>query len=256
MAFKRNLTRVFASTHQSLRPNLLVSGCSYTWNNSLEHTVTWPNYLRDIANYSRVIDCSQSAAGNAHIFNSIIYELESNPDLTAGNTDIIVMWSGLERTDILATDNLVQQWFHMDHMTFSEGRFASLSVWPDASWHHDRNSDLNKFLKTYRVLIDHRAQILESILKILALHGYLRARGFNPVFTTYRPMQPQLHGLEEDLISSQVLNLLADIEDLDSFTTRCGSRIPNDGHPTPDSHLAWARQVLIPFLTNQLITVK
>lgn len=255
MSVKRNLSKVFTSTHQATKPNLLVSGCSYTWNNSQVHICTWPYYLRDIANYQEVYDCSQSAAGNAHIFNSIVYELETNPDLNASNTDIIIMWSGLERTDILAAESLVQQWYHMDHMTFSSGQFASLNVWPDARWAKG-HKDVNQFLKTYRVLIDNRAQILESALKILACYNYLRNKGFNPIFTTYMPMEPRLTLLGENLIANSVLNLLANIQDLDSYTTMSGSRIPNDNHPTPDSHLAWTRNILVPFLTGQYIQVK
>lgn len=256
MAFKRNLARTFSSTHQSHRPNLLVSGCSYVWNNSQEHLVTWPYYLRDLAGYNQVFDCSQSAGGNAHVFNSIVYELETNAELTAENTDVVVMWAGMERTDIMADESLVQQWYHMDHITFGQGRWASLNVWPDATWARDRNSTINQFLKTYRVLIDNRAQILESCLRILALHGYLTQKGFNTVFTTSHPIQHYLK-LLNDPVSDQVTKILADLENLDSYTSRAGDRISrSDRHPTPNSHLGWTRDVLMPFLTGQFITVK
>ena len=257
MAVKRNLPRVFASTHQSIKPNLLVSGCSYTWNNSLNHIVTWPNYLKDIANYTQVFDCSQAAGGNAHVFNSIVYELSINSELTPDNTDIIIMWSGLERTDLLTSDHVVNQWYHMDHITFNQGQLASLNVWPDASWRRPKSDEINQFLKTYRVLISNRAQVLESCIRIVALDGYLKSLGFDPVFTTYRPMQIFLSLIEPDPIVNQVLALLAPLEDLDSFTTRVGTRMSKfDLHPTPDSHLAWTREILIPFLTGRFITVK
>lgn len=256
MTVKRTLKPVFTSTHQAINPNLLVSGCSYTWNNSNEHIVSWPNYLRDLANYTVVHDCSQSAGGNNHIFNSIVYTLENQPELTADNTDIIIMWSGMERTDILASNQLVEQWYHMEHMTFSQGRFASLNVWPDVNWCKSNTEAINHFLKMYRVLIDNRAQILESCTRICGLMGYLQSRGFNPIFIPYRPMSASLALIGDEPITQRVLELMAPIEDLDTYTSRVGSRIPNDGHPTPDSHLNWTREILIPFLTGQFIQVK
>ena len=78
----RQLPRVFDPVYTSQWQNLLVSGCSYTWNNSMTDICTWPYYLRDLGNFQQVWDCSQGGSGPAHCFNSIINELTINPELT------------------------------------------------------------------------------------------------------------------------------------------------------------------------------
>jgi hypothetical protein len=240
----RNLTQVFSPTHQSRYQNLLVSGCSYTWNNSNQHICTWPYYLRDLANFEEVFDCSQGGAGNNHIFNSVVNELSTNQNLTPNNTCVIIMWSGLERVDFICRSDVVKNsrptgltgYYQFDEAD----TFASLSVWPSSK------DSLQELLKTYRVTVDLSAQILESAIKIIALKEFLQSLGYTFCFVDWRDQQYQINNFDNTIVD-KASSTISKIETLNSFTTRKGTRVA-DGHPTPDSHLSWTQEILLPHL--------
>jgi hypothetical protein len=242
----RKLTRVFTPEYQTKFQNLLVSGCSYTWNNSDQHICTWPYYLRDLAGFKEVFDCSQGGAGNNHIFNSVVNELSSNHSLTPDNTCVIIMWSGLERVDFICRSDVVRisrprsltGYYQFD----DSDTFASLSVWPSS------NDTLQDLLKTYRVTVDSQAQILESAIKIIALKEFLKSLGYSFCFVDWRDQHYQIKNFDTTVVD-QASSTISTIETLDSFTTRKGTRV-SDGHPTPDSHLCWTREILLPHLIN------
>ena len=70
--------------------NLLAGGCSFTRNKSSEYIESWPYYLRDLADFKQVFDCSCAGAGNKHIHDSVIYALEENDSITPENTFVAV----------------------------------------------------------------------------------------------------------------------------------------------------------------------
>jgi hypothetical protein len=105
----RKLAKQFTTTYSTEFKNLLVSGCSYTFNNSENHICSWPYYLRDLAGFNEVYDCSQSGAGSNHIFNSIINEIETNININIQDTLVIIMWSGLTRTDVIAEQDITAE---------------------------------------------------------------------------------------------------------------------------------------------------
>lgn len=242
----RNLSRVFTPVHRTPFKNLLVSGCSYTWNNSDQYICTWPYYLRDLASFDEVYDCSQGGAGSNHIFNSVVNEVSTNSNLSPKDTFVIIMWSGLERVDFICTADLVKTtrpqsltgYYQFD----DQNKFASLSVWPSS------NDDLQQLLKLYRVTVDPSSQILESCIKIIALGKFLDSLGYRYCFVNWRDQSYNIDKFN-NLITKQASALMSDIETLDGFTARKGTRV-HDGHPTPDSHLAWTREILLPHLTH------
>lgn len=247
----RKLDKVFTTQHQTRFNNLLVSGCSYTWNNSDQHICTWPYYLRDLAGFKEVFDCSQGGAGSNHIFNSVVNEVLTNVNVTPDDTAIVIMWSGLERVDFICTSDLVKTtrpksltgYYQFD----SQDTFASLSVWPSS------DDALQNLLKQYRVTVDSSAQILESCIKILALGKFLDSLGYSFSFVNWRDQSYEISKFEFDnTITTQAAARIDNIETLDGFTSRRGTRV-QDGHPTPDSHLSWTREILLPHLTNNQI---
>jgi hypothetical protein len=245
VAKRRNLAKQFGSTHQTKFTNLLVSGCSFTWNNSEQHVCSWPYYLRDIAGFDQVVDCSQSGAGTNHIFNSVVNELETDNNLNKHNTLILVMWSGLSRTDVIATQNITKPWHCMSNYTFDQ-RFATLSIWNNAT---DRDP-LSMLCQQYKRLVDTDAQIYESLLKILALESYLKQKEFNFVFTSWMDPTPELDCIDSPLTSRVFDSVSALTPYLNEYAEQAQQK-ESDGHPTPDGYLSWTRQCLIPYLESQ-----
>lgn len=242
----RNIAKIFTSTHQTRFKNLLVSGCSFTYNNREEHSCTWPYYLRDIAQIENVYDASQAGVGNNHIFNSIVYEIETNPDVRPDNTLIIVMWSGLTRTDVIADQEITAPWHKISNYCFDQ-KFATFTIVNETT----DQTVIGDMCKLYKKIISPDAQILESLIKIQALRAYLTAKQFSFVFLSWRNPLPELNQIQTQI------NLELDNNDyLFEFAEQRHMRIPNDGHPTPDAHLLWTRECLIPLLESKGIVDK
>jgi len=243
----RNLKKIFNPTCQTSYDNLLVSGCSYTWNNSEEHTCAWPYYLRDLANFKQVYDCSQAGAGNTHIFNSIVDEIETNSTITPSNTLLIIMWSGLSRADLIIPHSL-SDYCHMPAHNYND---ISSTLTLFAHGTIDKNSTLESLRKQYHSIVRPVDQVLDSSIKIIALYHYLRSKGFRFIFTQWRDTR-EVDFLQNSAITHWV-NYLAPIEVLDSYAERNKLRIPNDGHPDPNAHLGWTREILLPYLIDNKI---
>lgn len=236
----RNLNRQFPQKYRSNFKNLLVSGCSYVWNNSSECSVTWPYYLRDIAGFEEVYDCSQSGGGPSHVFNSIINEIETNENLDPANTLIIIMWPQLSRVDTIARQDITRPWHSISNYNFNE-TYGTLSLFLQ----NDDNSSLSQLCREYHKHVD--GSVYENMIKVAALNSYLRDKNFTKVFLSWKSP-----------LSTELIKYLDPIEHLDDFTQLNRMRVPNDGHPTPDAHLRWTREHLIPYLNdkNFIETVK
>ena len=247
----RKLTRQFSPTHQTKYKNLLVSGCSFVWNNSEQHLCTWPYYLRDLAKFDEVYDCSQSGAGTNHIFNSVINEIETNDNITPESTLIVVMWSKLTRTDVIATNDITRPWHSMSNYNFND-KFATLSLF---RYSNDKNKlDLvNNLCKQYHRVVDSDAQMYESLLKIISLNSYLKEKKYEFIFLTDFDIHSEVAELQT-VLKDTALNTISDVIDLNSYAINTNQQIPNDGHPTPDAHLTWAKKYLLPYLTTLELT--
>jgi hypothetical protein len=250
----RSVRRQFNQQYTPLIPNLLVAGCSYTWNNSEDTAVTWPYYLRDIAGFDQVFDCSQSGTGANLSFSSVVNELESNQNLTPQNTLVIIMWSELTRTDIIAPFDLVDQVSNMEtHVFDADRQLSALSLFnTQPEW--SKHSEIEKLRKQHILLISDQAKVFDSLLKIIATHNYLQNRKFKSVFLRWEPWNRA--ELINNPLVQKVQNLISPVESLGAYTNRSGTRIPNDGHPTPDSQLNWSKDVLIPYLVREQLVNK
>lgn len=244
MAKTRKLPRSFPQTHSTNFQNLLVSGCSMVWNNSEEDSCSWPYYLRDLAGFNEVYDCSQSGAGTNHIFNSVVNHIEtSNIDLSS--TLILIMLSGLSRTDVIAEKDVTRSWHHMSNYNFSE-KFSTLSLFNNATG----NEVMSELCRDYKKIVSLESQIYESSLKILALHHYLCSKKAKFYFLCWQNPEPDLELISNHTLSQKVMNLIAPVKLLLPFAQDRGMIEPC-GHPTPDGYLAWTKQYLVPFLCLQ-----
>jgi len=239
----RPINRQFEPVAQLVKPNLLISGCSFTFNNSFDHACSWPYYLRDLANATQVYDCSQVGAGNTHIFNSIINEIETNNAINPATTTVIVMLSGLTRTDVMATQEITRTWHDMSNYHF-DSKFATLSIFNNVD--HKSNTMLTDMCNLYKRLVDVDAQVYESCIKVLALKSYLRDRGFSHVITSWKNPQPEL---QSTTLASKMIATLDPVKYLGDYARELAMCVP-DGHPTPDGYLKWTKDHLVPYLIS------
>lgn len=243
-AITRPIARQFTPVAQLAKPNLLISGCSFTFNNSVEHSCSWPYYLRDLVNADQLYDCSQVGAGNAHIFNSIVNEIETNSNIRPDNTTVIVMLSGLTRTDVIASQEITRTWHDMSNYFFDD-KFATLSIFNDVN--HKSNTMLSDMCNLYKRLVDVDAQVYEGCIKIMALKSYFRDRGFSHVITSWKDPIPEL---QQTPLRNQVLGVIDPVLYLGEYARELNMCVP-DGHPTPDGYLKWTQDHLVPYLILQ-----
>ena len=243
MAKIRTLPRVFAQTHRTNIKNLLVSGCSMVWNNSEHDVCSWPYYLRDLAGFEEVYDCSQSGAGTNHIFNSVINDIETGK-VDVSSTLILIMWSQLSRSDVVAEKVVTQLWHHMSNYHFSD-RFATLSLFNNVTG----NEILDDLCRDYKKIVSLESQIYESALKILALHHYLCSKNAKFFFLCWQNPGPELGLISSDTLAQKVKNLIEPVKFLEPFA-RDNNMLEPCGHPSPDGYLTWTKQYLMPFLKS------
>jgi len=241
----RNIPQQFTATHTTQYQNLLVSGCSFTWNNSEKDLCTWPYYLRDLAGFSQVYDCSQSGAGSNHIFNSTINELETNVILSPKNTLVIIMWSGLTRTDVIANNTITRPWHHMSNYNF-DNKFSTLSIFNSV----EGTSLLDTMCKHYKMIVDPESQIYESAIKMIALDAYLKSKNYNYIMLSWKDPTDEFSQINGNIIDV-AQSILDSVDYLGSYAVRTKQM---DGHPTPDGYLGWTRECLLPYLSLKGLT--
>jgi hypothetical protein len=241
----RKLDRQFTVSHDTKFKNLLVSGCSFTYNNSEKDLCSWPYYLRDLAGFEEVYDCSQSGAGSNHIFNSIINEIETNPNINTKDTLIIIMWSGLTRTDVIAEQAITKPWHHMSNYNFDD-QYATLSLFYGVNG----STHLDRLCQQYKKLVSVDAQVYESLIKIIALKAYIDQKGFKTVITSWKdPMLELQNTTINQAIVQSALSTINDIDYLDSYANLKKLK-ESDGHPNPMGYLGWTREHLLPYLES------
>ena len=234
--------------------NLIVSGCSftYTFNRYESAPTTWPYYLRDLGGFDTVFDCSMPGAGNYHISHSLIWGLE-NDRLDPKNSLVIVMWSGNDRDDCIypiSQDNGSNPF----RFNYSENTISGMT----GGSHLYAHSNINDLFKQFNTRKTAESRAIENYLYISSAWHYLKSAGFKFMFLEFlkgnlpsrtghfdiKPYLPvniskKLHGMMENIIDPYAYalknNLLTD----------------DDFHPSPDGHLSWTKNILLPHMNQR-----
>jgi hypothetical protein len=236
----RNIPKQFDAVADLGLENLYVSGCSFTYNNSEEHSVTWPYYLRDLGNFKQVYDSSLPGAGNYHIANSLVWTLErikSSPN----DTLVVVMWSGIDRDDAIISKD-----FSNDYMTefeYDNNVIAGISGGLSGTGNFDNCRNLSK---------DRKSRSIENLLYYTTTYHYLKSNGYPFVFLEY--LNPRIPNRTDDFVNlyqQDIDYMFDDIQTLYEFAIRNDLLENDDFHPSPDGHLNWTREVLLPYLVDK-----
>lgn len=247
--FRRvKLPRQFPAEKDFGIKNLVVSGCSFTYNNSTEHLCAWPFYLRDLGSFESVFDTSLPGAGNSHISKSLRWDLMSSL-LSADDTLIIVMWSGNDRDDFVC-DNLCLNSYPVRY-TYIEGVSSAISG--GSATKSQGNVDFDwQLLQTKK---SKQSRAIENYLEICSLRDFLDLQKYRYVFLNY--LDTKLPSLTRDFNIIDYLpeaarqdyhNMFLDIETIYQWALKRDLLMNDDFHPTPDAHLGWTKQILIPAL--------
>jgi hypothetical protein len=210
--------------------------------------VTWPTYIRDYFLFDQVIDCSCSGAGNKHIHDSLIYQLETDTAITPDNTIVAVMWSGFDRDDFIVDPdsinlNNVNQYAYTDQarLMITGGLLG--------------NSNGVISIDVIKKIKSEQSRALENYIYVAGLYHYLVSRGFKFLFTMFSSniKETGLH-LDQNLTPT-LLNNFNSMISVRPYLGDFAQDTIDTSHPTTYWHSQWAQSVLAPCIL-QLIDSK
>jgi hypothetical protein len=250
MIFKTRpaLQKQFKAMYDFGIQNLIVSGCSFTYNNHETSAVTWPYYLRDLGGFEQVLDCSLPGAGNSHISDSLIWGLEIDcPD--PENSLVAVMWSGNDRDDYICPDSNRKP--YPFEFNYSEHAFSGITGGSNPNAIGNTTRAFKEFSTTKTL----ESRSIENYLYIVKTAEYLKARNYKFVFLKFcdsaLPSRTKNFDIRQHLpaLAQKRLNsLIQPIKDPYEWALKNDLLWNDDFHPSPDGHLDWTRKVLLPKL--------
>ena len=242
------ITKQFDEIHNFGFKNLIVTGCSFVYNNHDSSAVTWPYYLRDMGGFDNVLDTSMPAAGNYHIANSLQWAIEMDRP-NVDNSLIIVMWSGNDRDDyICPITNLTTS-----SLQFNYDNYVATGVTGGSADNNTGNT--KQGLKILAQTKTHKSRAIENYLYISGLWSFLTAAGYKFLFLNY--MNRNLPNRTKDFDITKFLekplqkkfnSMMLNVTDPYTYALKNNLLLTDDFHPSPDGHLAWTRDILLPQL--------
>lgn len=250
----RNIPKTFSTITDLGFENLLVAGCSFTYNNHEQHPCTWPYYLRDMGHFEQVYDCSMPGAGNQHIVNSIIYSIEKY-DIEPSKTLVIILWSGNDRDDYIIDQKYLNEYPFV--YAYEPGVCCGITGGEQISNIGNTKLDAILDLKSSK---SHLSRSVENYIRVAGLHAYLTAKRFDFFFMEFRDFSLPSRDLNFDLRSNLDQNLITKLNRLMSVPDKNFHKYclyndlmeEDDFHPSSDGHLSYTRSVLLPWLANKL----
>jgi len=236
---------------QSKYKTLLVSGCSFTHNNSEAH-FAWAN---DLAVWTgmNIVNLAVPGAGNTHIANSIMLYIEQHK-LDPAETLVIAMWTGTARIDWI-TDQSLSKFKDMYPFTYNYDQHNEL-VLGGSWWHTKRRSHVEDTLVEYSKYQSAHSFALHSWLAMNNLSNYLKSHGFEYYYTS---IADTANNEELWIDYEQELTELNLTLDKANWVTPCIGRYcqernllqEDNFHPSMQGHEAWTRTVLMPYLNER-----
>lgn len=230
------------------RKYLVVSGCSFTYNNSETAASTWPYIFKSLGGFDEVLDCSLPGGGNYHISNSLIWGLvNEKPD--PDDTLVVVMWSGNDRDDCMMSslnlnDYPMSFYYSNDAVSGITGGFT------------DQNSgNCKQGIDVFRKIKSEESRAIENYLYMLQLHTWLSANGYRFVFVDY--LDRTAHRVNMDFDIDQYLpdslaehkrSMMAPVIDLYSHAKNMEDFYEDGFHPGFNANLSWVTDRLIPYI--------
>jgi hypothetical protein len=251
MIFKnRNINRQFPIIHNFGIQNLIVSGCSFTYNNHDTVPVAWPYYLKDLGGFNQVLDTSMPGAGNSHISDSLIWGLEiERPD--PATSLVIVMWSGHDRDDYICSNEYINN--HPENFYYSKNVRSSITGGNAPESAGNNISDGLKKLSMTKTL---ESRAIENYLYIAKTYQYLKSLNYKFLFLNFiNPTEPvggtntfDIKKYLPKLAKEKLDLMMTEIVDPYHFAVRHNLLGGDKFHPIPHGHLRWTKKVLIPHL--------
>lgn len=234
--------------------NLVVAGCSFTTTHRGPNVPTsWPYYLRDLSKFDRVFSCAIPGGGNYFISQSLVWGLE-NQQLKPDQTLVVVMWSGNDREDEIFSEDAIDLdanfvYYFTDNVCHGMAGSPHRNSDPNTKWYGHR--DIYKFKNK-------QSRAVENAIWTISLKGYLNDAGYQSIFVKF--LDPAVPNITANFdivdflpptIKTKYNSVMDPIQDMYSFCLKKMLLGEDNFHPSPDGHLAWTRERLLPYCQNR-----
>jgi hypothetical protein len=246
----RNIKKTFDPVYNLRYKNLIVGGCSFTYNNSDQHICTWPYYLKDYGNFQNVYDFSLVGGGNTHTFNALIYGLENTPNILDDSL-IIIQIAGFDRDEYIVAPEALNDY---PFSYFYESN-AAAGITGGESIANFKNKDSIEYVKNIK---NYQCRSIENFTRLLALNSYLTVINSKFMFFEYRDyslpgrdknfdirkyLPTQLSNKYESIVSTIPMNFY-------KFCVTYGLLEDDDFHPSREGHRRWTLEHLLPYVID------
>jgi hypothetical protein len=233
--------------------NLIVSGCSFTYNHHDSTATAWPYYLKDLGGFTQVLDCSMPGAGNQHVSHALQWALEMEPP-DPKDSLVIVMWTGNDRDDYICPTTNIKPNSYPFKFCYSDAVETGITggSYPEATGNTVRD------FKPFSTTKTKESRAIENYLYMTQTWNYLANRGYKFVFLNF--LNSQLPSRSEHfdigpllplLLKNKLKSMIADIIDPYTWAVKTDQLWEDDYHPSPNGHLDWTRNILLPYLKTK-----
>jgi hypothetical protein len=172
-----------------VKNNIITAGCSFT-----NCGMSWPYYIEN----QNVYNVGTVGAGNGYISRAAIWQCEEllNENVPSEEIFLIVMWSGIDRFEVLSTKDSP---LHRDYIGESKDRWwlsnynqnldERESVWlkssiPDMDW--DNRAVMDLFKQYWKYFYTEEESFLKTLEYILRVQNYCKVKNIKYKFCSWQ----------------------------------------------------------------------
>ena len=172
-----------------MKNNIITAGCSFT-----NCGMSWPYYIEN----QNVYNVGTVGAGNGYISRAAIWQCEEllNQEIPSDEIFLVVMWSGIDRTEFLSTS---ENPLHEDYISGDKNRWwlsnynqninKEDSVWlkssiPDMDWDNRVVTDL--FKQYWKYFYTEEESFLKTLEYILRVQNYCKVKNIKYKFCCWQ----------------------------------------------------------------------
>ena len=172
-----------------MKNNIITAGCSFT-----NCGMSWPYHIND----RNVYNVGTVGAGNGYISRASIWQCEEllNENVPPEEIFLIVMWSGIDRFEVLSTKDSP---LHRDYIGESQDRWwmsnynqnldERESVWlkssiPDMDW--DNRAVIDLFKQYWKYFYTEEESFLKTLEYILRVQNYCKVKNIKYKFCCWQ----------------------------------------------------------------------
>lgn len=229
---------------------LIAGGCSFSHDYKGSHP-TWVTYLTQSGRFKKVLDCTCPGAGNRHIHDSVMWQIEKLPELDFSKALVIIMWSGYDRDDFIVSAEAVDR---NSPDCYDYDKDVGLGMTGGILG----ESNLLFSIDVIKKIKNNKTRSIENYLFITSLYHYLHDLGVDFIMTEFHTPGTYFYDYcnfdpcdyLDPVRASKFRSMVRELNpNLGDFAV---SRLDTHHHPRSNTHQNWTNKILMPYIEGLL----